>query len=63
MRREVKREMSEFTCYNGHDMAPSDGPKCKKCGEGVWRMDGFTNAEWKRMERAEDEDGREEGGE
>lgn len=46
--------MSAFTCRNGHDMKPSDGPLCKKCGARVGKMDGKSERELRAEERAED---------
>ena len=43
--------MSEFTCSNGHLMAPSMGPTCHICGSRVALMDGKSS----RQLAAEDE--------
>ena len=34
--------MSEFECYQGHLMKPSNGSRCKICGSGLYLMDGKT---------------------
>ena len=57
--------MSEFKCVNGHDMLPSQGPKCTICGCRVGSMDGMSEKELKGKELAEQAQGedQEEGGE
>lgn len=58
--------MSDFECINGHEMRPSQGGRCKKCGGRVYRMDGETDKQIRRREAAEarwereDEDNEEE---
>ena len=52
--------MSEFTCRNGHLMAPTDGLFCKECGERCVRMDGKSNGQLRyEEEMAEKEEERE----
>jgi hypothetical protein len=56
MRREVKREMSEFECSNGHLMilSKSMGNRCHICGAPCVRMDGMTNKQLAAMEKKDD---------
>lgn len=41
--------MSEFTCRNDHLILDTSKP-CPECGEGVYRMDGMTRQQLRKME-------------
>lgn len=42
--------MSYFECRNGHEIVPSEGSTCKICGERVYKMDGLTGSQLRKME-------------